>query len=112
MDDLEFHPDTWHGTSDQDAVNATLAALRIEAGVEGSPRIPITRVLNPATHSVRDHIYVSAYAVARWLLLNWWRLRWEPLRTTTHWRMTHSLAAIGGGDAWPPLQFSSDGRFV
>jgi hypothetical protein len=61
---------------------------------------------------VRSHIYVPLYPLARWLVLNWWRLRWEPRRTGPGWREAHSLAAISGDCAWPALEVSSDGDFI
>src|SRR5208282_4840738 len=44
----------------------------------------------------------------------WWRLRWEPRPTSpsVQWRYAHSMAALGGGFAWPPLDIWSDGELV
>ncbi len=87
----------------------TLASLRMSAGGDD-----ITKVEDLAGKSVRPHVNVSAYSLAHWLITNWWRLRWEPERETPgfDWLESHSLAAIGGGFAWPPLIISSDGEFV
>ncbi len=66
--------------------------------------------------SVRKSVRASAYLLASWFASNWWRLRWEPERTspgagsqTLDWDMGHKLGASGGGYVWPPLTFSSDG---
>src|SRR3954451_957695 len=69
----------------------TLSSLRIVAGDQ-----PITEVNDVLAHTVRDYIQVPAYQVARWLLLNWWRLRWEaaPAHLSFEWRKSHSMAAI------------------
>lgn len=101
----------WLGASSEDPLEReTFASLRIVAGPEATP---LTEVEDySAAHSVRDHINVPAYALARWLLVNWWRLRWEPARSSTAWLHSHSLAAIGGGFAWPALTFASDGESI
>jgi hypothetical protein len=51
----------------------------------------------------------SAYALAEWLLNNWWRLVREPERNSLSWEMSHRLGAIRQGFLWPNLTFSSDG---
>ena len=63
---------------------------------------------------------VSAYRLAEWLLWNWWRIRWEPSRSTSavangallSWRQAHETASIGGGWLWPRITFDSDGQTV
>jgi hypothetical protein len=98
----------WLGSDCSDALEReTLASLRIRAGAE-----VLTEIEDRVAHTVRDRINVSAYAVAHWLTINWWRLRWEPFRSGPDWLRTHSMAAIGGGFAWPSLTFASDGEFV
>jgi hypothetical protein len=72
----------------------------------------LTEVEDTIVRSVRPFIYVPAYPLARWLVLHWWRLRWEPKRGTRQWARAHSLAAIGEGYAWPAIEFSSDGDFI
>jgi hypothetical protein len=87
----------------------TLSSLRITAGDQ-----PITEVNDVLAHTVRDYIQVPAYPVARWLLLNWWRLRWEaaPAHPSFDWRKSHSMAAISSDYAWPAITFESDGDFI
>ncbi len=87
----------------------TLSELKII--VDGQP---LTEVNDVLAHTVRDHIQVPAYHVVRWLLLNWWRLRWEPRPRvpTFDWHKTHSMAAISSDYAWPSVSFESDGDFV
>lgn len=112
MSGLDFTFCDWLGAasaSDPDVV--TQASLRIDAGPKES-RVALTEVHDALAGTVRPHVNVAVYPLARWLLLNWWRLRWEPQRRTHGWRLAHSLAAIGEGYAWPPLTFSSDGDFV
>jgi hypothetical protein len=112
MVDLAFEVTDWLWATDEDPVErATLAALRITAGPGG---IPITEVEDTIARTVRSHINVSAYAVARWLLVNWWRLRWEPAPRVLgrDWLKAHSMASISSDYAWPAVQFSSDGEFV
>lgn len=89
----------------------TLASLKIVAGADS---IPVTEVEDRAASTVRDHINVPAFPLARWLLANFWRLRWEPTRSrpSADWLEAHSLAAIDGAHAWPSLDFASDGQFV
>ena len=74
--DLAFEIDHWIGSAIADPLErTTLAALRITAGPN---RIPITEVEDTLARSVRPHIHVAVYPLANWLLVNWWRLRWEP----------------------------------
>ena len=113
MRQLEFVIAEWLGGegAESAATRATMSALRIEAGTGA-----LTRVEDTLARTLREHIYVPASAVAEWLLSNFWRLRWEPRppsrRASPEWRFAHSVAAIGGGYAWPPLDISSDGEFV
>jgi len=112
MRELNFGIDTYLGGNHGSAADrATLAALRITAGPEG---IPITEVWDTIAQTVRPFINIPAHAVARWFVVNWWRLRWEPQlsRSTPEWRNAHSMAGISGDYAWPAIEFSSDGEFV
>ena len=108
MSELELIIDRFIGGGDGDPASvATLAAFKIEA--DG---VPLTEVDDTIARSVRPHIYVPLYPLARWLILNWWRLRWEPRRPGPGWREAHSLAAISGDCAWPALELTSDGDFI
>ena len=108
MSKLQFNLIDWLGAWDGDlAETATLASLRINAG----ERI-VTEVYDSSARTVRQHVNVSAYLLARWLLINWWRLRYEPQREGDDWLLAHSLAAIGEGFAWPALTIASDGEFI
>ena len=62
--------------------------------------------------TIRPGLRASAYDLAIWLAQNWWRLRWEPEVRTTDWRLSHVVAAAGGGVAWPDISFVSDGVHV
>lgn len=102
----------WVGGYDGDAVEcATFGALTISAGPAA---IPLTEVEDTIARTVRPHIYAPASALAEWILVNWWRLRWEGGRrsATPGWAAAHGLSSIGRGIAWPALEFSSDGDFV
>lgn len=113
--DLAFEIDHWIGSAIADPLErTTLAALRITAGPN---RIPITEVEDTLARSVRPHIHVAVYPLANWLLVNWWRLRWEPepravSQPSFDWLRAHSMAAIGGDYVWPAAQFSSDGELI
>ena len=71
-----------------------------------------TKVEDTFANALRDRIRVSAYDLAVWLAASWWRLRWEPPRAGTFWKMSHALGAVGGGYVWPDLSLSSDGETV
>ena len=102
------------GDSGSSEVRSTVAELEIFVG-----RYCATRVEDVKARSVRTTIRVSAFLFAAWLLDNWWRLRWEPVRHTEvskeairDWRLSHALPAVGGGYVWPPLTIASDGENV
>ena len=52
---------------------------------------------------------IAGYYVAEWLAWNWWRLRWEPSRSSDDWLFAHQLNSIGHGYQWPNLTIYSDG---
>lgn len=86
---------------------ATFAEIVIS--VDG---IVVTELEDLLAKTVRPGARLSAYLLAQWLAANWWRLRWEPERNSLSWRMSHSVAAAGGGYQWPNLTLSSDGATV
>lgn len=89
----------------------TLASVRIQV-TTNSTTLDLTEVFDVITRTVRPHIHVPLLPLAHWLLANWWRLRWEAYRPSLEWRQAHCLAAIGGGYAWPPLEFAGDDRVI
>jgi hypothetical protein len=103
----------WLGsTSGDPAEKVTNAELGINIGENC-----VTQVEDLDSRTVRSTIRVSAEPIAKWLVANWWRLRWEPepvLATEDlDWSMAHSVAAIGGGYVWPDLVFrGSDGAKI
>ena len=112
MRQIEFEILTWLAPSDGDpAARATLASLRIVAGLQ---RDPLTEVEDTIARTVRTHINVASAPLAVWLLSNWWRLRWEPDSQSAclGWRQAHSMSAIGEGYAWPALEMASDGELI
>lgn len=62
--------------------------------------------------SVREAPYLSTYHLAEWLAWNWWRLRWEPYKTSIEWTLSHAMASIGSGYVWPDIDIVSDGERV
>jgi hypothetical protein len=86
---------------------ATLAELTITA--DGNIA---TELEDFYAKTVRKAVRASAYEAALWFASNWWRLLWEPERSTLSWRMSHKIGAAGGGYLWPDLSFSSDGETV
>ena len=74
MTDLRFDLIDWLSSSYGDEeVRATTGSLRISTG-DG---VPITEVEDTIARTVRSHVNVPLVSVAQWLLINWWRLRWE-----------------------------------
>lgn len=113
MAELSFELVGWiASTYGDEESRATMGSLRIAAGAE--PCILVTEIEDTIGKTLRSHINVPLVSMATWLLMNWWRLRWEgrPTQPTTDWRRVHCLSGIGGDDAWPALEFSSDGDFI
>lgn len=107
---LDFAIREWLSGDDGDAVRSvTLGALEVLVGPQS---VPLTEVEDTIARTVRRHIHVAVYPLAEWLLINWWRLRWEPRRTSFEWRQAHSMASISSDYAWPALEFSSDGALI
>lgn len=107
--DLSFHWD-WLPPFDAGSVEAaTFAELKIALQEHVA-----TELEDLQSQTLRESLLASAYPLAMFLAANWWRLRWEPApaRESAEWRMSHSLAAAGGGYAWPDLTFASDGDSV
>ena len=71
-----------------------------------------TTVEDLFARSVRPGVRGGAYELAVWFAENWWRLRWEPETKAIDWRLSHVVAAVGGGVAWPDITFASDGVHV
>lgn len=91
-------------------IRNTSCAIRMQAGGH-----VVTRVIDRWSRSTRDHIYVSAFPLAKWIAESWWRLMWEPASSaedSVDWRLCHELAAAGYGYLWPMLRFASDGETV
>lgn len=92
-------------------VRSTMAQLRI--AVDGNI---LTKNENSWSRSVQDHVLVSTYPLAYWMLQSWWRLLYEPIpfgsQPNIAWRMAHELGATGNGFVWPKILFASDGEHV
>lgn len=108
MNELTIDVTEWlGGTSDLD--DLTFGSFVIRGG---TPALSLTEVQDLIANATRETIRVPAIRVTRWLLAHWWRLRWESERREGSWRSVHSMAALGGGMAWPNLDVVSDGEFV
>ncbi len=113
MSDLRFEVEGWIGSAWGAAEErATTGAFRIAAGED--LHLSLTKVEDTIGQTLRSHIHVPVVSVGTWLLMNWWRLRWErkPARPGSNWVQAHRLSGIGGDHAWPCLEFSSDGEFI
>ncbi|QWF70774.1 hypothetical protein KEF85_15885 [Methylomonas paludis] len=67
--------------------------------------------------TIRDSALVSAYPLAMWLAVSWWRLNFEPLpahgvNPALDWRMAHEIGAANYGFVWPKALFASDCQFM
>ena len=112
MADAELAFDlAWLGaTEDAPRSRATFASLTITAGRD---RVPVTEVDDGLAQTVRPDIRVPMYPLAQWLVVNWWRLRWEPYTTTNPtWLRAHSMGSVSTDVPWPALRFTSDGAFI
>lgn len=110
MSGLDVDVREWLGDAQaEDATERTLASIQIT--VNG---VVATEVEDTVARTVRNHIRVPAVLLAEWLVANWWRLRWKPADdpVSSAWRRAHSLASLGGGYAWPPLEVCSDGESI
>jgi len=75
--------------------------------------VNVTELEDLRAKTVRQGMRASANTLALWLAGNWWRLRWEPERlSVADWRMSHCMAAAGGGHAWPDITYCSDGSEI
>ncbi len=108
MSNLEITVSHWLAREHGDKIaRATLAELELRS----DDRF-LTLLEDRLARTNRSFANLSAYDLAVWLAGNWWRLCWEPEREGIDWRMTHSLAAIGGGYIWPDVTIHSDGEQI
>jgi hypothetical protein len=92
-------------------LRATWARLDILVG-----DIPITRLIDGKTKSIRNSIYGPLYPVAEWIVMNWWPLLHESeaphtvrARTYSH---RHNLHSASEGFALPNLLLRPSGRMM
>jgi hypothetical protein len=90
-----------------ETARASLAQLEIRTG-----DLYLTKLEDTRARAVRNFANLSAYDLALWLAANWWRLRWEPERSSTNWRLAHRFGAVGHGYMWPDITIISDGERV
>ena len=81
----------------------TLADLEVSVGGHCA-----TELHDDVAKTVRRSARLSAFHLAEWFAVNWWRLIWEPNTNDVSWRMSHQVGGAGGGYLWPDLSFSSD----
>lgn len=70
-----------------------------------------TRLLREPGNQLDDWLQAEPAPLAYWLCDHWWRLRWEGVPTngpSPDWRLSHDVAATGGGYAWPRLSIWGD----
>ena len=106
-EDFRFHLGWLGGLEGDPFEQSTFAEISLVAADE-----TITALEDSLAHSVRQGVRGPAYDLALWFVENWWRLRWEPESHSVDWRLSHVLAAVGGGVAWPNVCFASDGLHV
>jgi hypothetical protein len=108
---IAFHQSWSSVGSGAPELATTLAQLKIHVG-----DLNLTRNENIFSQSIQDHVIVSSYPLALWMLQNWWRLLYEPLPTRNKpdvsWRMAHELGAANHGFVWPKILFASDSQNV
>lgn len=104
MDSLEFRIGWLGGSHGSAAEKATLAHVEVVAGGTS-----FTELEDRLAATTRSSARLSVLHLGRWLAANWWRLRFEPRAKGLDWRMSHDLAAAGGGYLWPTLLFFTDG---
>jgi hypothetical protein len=103
----------WWGApeSANDAAGACRAGIGIRLG-----EFCLTRLDDLRGNTVRSRMHGCALTLGEWFAGNWWRLRWEPesrhSTTDLDWRMSHGMAAAGGGFIWPNILFASDGESI
>lgn len=98
----------WLEGSDRNSVERAAFAQIVISAAEH----PTTELEDLFSRTIRPGVRASAYDLAVWLAENWWRLRWEPDAKSVDWRMSHVVAAVGSGFAWPDISFASDGVHV
>ena len=86
---------------------ATLAQIELRSGERA-----LTLLEDRVALANRTFANLSAYDLALWFAVNWWRLRWEPFRDGADWRMAHSMTTVGGGYVWPSITMISDGEHI
>ena len=98
----------WLDAADKDPIERSTFA-EICVSTDGQS---ITELEDLIARTTRTGVRGSAHRLAYWIAENWWRLRWEPEASSTEWRLSHVMAAVGGGYAWPDIRFASDGLHV
>lgn len=90
---------------------ATFGAIGLRAG-----NVWLSAGKNKLSGSFRNAPLVPSCRLAEWIAWNWWRLRWEPKRSSlsesNEWLMAHRFTAVGGGYAWPNATIWSEGERI
>ena len=79
--------------------------------------VPLTRSIDRESKNVRDAILVSAYPLAMWFCVSWWRLLYESIPFVDRplpidWRLAHDLPSAASGYTWPFIRFISDEKNI
>lgn len=111
-DSLKIECEWWGRSSDETVISQICrGAVGINVGEHC-----LTRLDDSWGNTIRNRMHVSADTLASWFAWNWWRLRWEPetpdSKSDIDWRISHSIAAAGGGFSWPSILFASDGESI
>ena len=81
----------------------------------------VTRVWDRALQQERSYLYVPAFPIAEWIVLNWWVLLNEPCPTLEvprasgfhmPWTKRHCLRCADSALLLPALYFFNDGRGI
>jgi hypothetical protein len=92
-------------------LRATWARMEILVG-----DIPITRLIDSKSKSIRNSIYGPLYPIAEWIAMNWWPLLHEneaphTVRARTYGHR-HNLHSASEGFSLPNLLFRPSGRMM
>jgi len=75
----------------------------------------LTRLFRVSSNCEDAFLHAPPSHLAFWILDNWWRIFHEPEPVglvSAEWLLAHEMSSIGGGYAWPPIRFWSEGDQV
>jgi hypothetical protein len=112
MSNFKFTLDWLSVGQDERKFRDTTAQLALYVG-----ELSLTQNEDVWSKTVRDSVLVSAYPLAMWLAVSWWRLNYEPqpkqgMLPSIDWRMGHEMGAANHGYVWPHIMLASDGEVM